>query len=331
MTTLKSDSQNILKTIDKLCIDLADTSKNWWPQYLFHCSDITNILNILESDKLYSRNSLKHNDIGFNDIASSDVIENTQDQWKDYARLYFRPKTPTQYHNEGFRPQDNISLKASCPFPIYLMFNSKKILTRENTVFSDGNLGSTTTNTGTDAKFFNSLDFSKIYHAEPLMDNYEKKDIIHHRCAEVAIPDFLDLSALEYIWCRSKAEMDTLLNLLTQNTRKKFKNRIGCSERNNLFFAEWAFVESVNLNEDKIIFTFNLPLKNGPFDLRFEFKDYSNRKTYISQNTDYQITKDLTLEVPNNLNTPLKYSVKLYIDDHIAYYGIYDETIDNVF
>ena len=39
------------------------------------------------------------------DNASQSVISVTMDDAKDYARLYFRPLTPTQFHNEGYKPE----------------------------------------------------------------------------------------------------------------------------------------------------------------------------------------------------------------------------------
>ena len=49
--------------------------------------------------------------------ASPSVISVSQNKIKEYARLYFRPRTPTQYHNEGYKPKHirNKDVNANCP------------------------------------------------------------------------------------------------------------------------------------------------------------------------------------------------------------------------
>ena len=82
-------------------------ARAWWPNCLFHCTDIRNVVRILNSGELLSRVQAKASNTLEIDIASSDVIARTALEWQDYVRLYFRPKTPTQYNNEGFRPGGN--------------------------------------------------------------------------------------------------------------------------------------------------------------------------------------------------------------------------------
>ena len=95
-------------------------SQRWWPDHLFHFTDILNAVKILNDGVMFSRLQLEKNKELITDIASKKVIESTDLKWKNYVRLYFRPRTPTQYTNEGFRPKDQRKLESHCPVPIFL-------------------------------------------------------------------------------------------------------------------------------------------------------------------------------------------------------------------
>ncbi|MGN0507314.1 MAG: DarT ssDNA thymidine ADP-ribosyltransferase family protein [Lachnospiraceae bacterium] len=99
---------------------------SWWPNFLYHFTDVHNAANILHSGWIYSREKAKVQDVMKNDNASQAVIEATSDESKCYGRLYFRPLTPTQYHNEGYKPVEvrKSELNASCPVPIFFCFSA---------------------------------------------------------------------------------------------------------------------------------------------------------------------------------------------------------------
>src|SRR5690349_6275747 len=117
---VKSDAQEIIAHIKALKSQPWLTkSQRWWPDYLFHFTDIQNALNILKHGFLLPRNKAKELKLMATDNASPDVISKTGGKWKNYVRLYFRPRTPTQYKNEGFRPLGQRELGgAHCPVPI---------------------------------------------------------------------------------------------------------------------------------------------------------------------------------------------------------------------
>lgn len=79
--------------------------RQWWPDYFYHFTDVHNAVSIIESGWIYSRTQAQAKDIMVNDNASRVVIDMTGDEKKTYGRLYFRPLTPTQYHNEGYKPE----------------------------------------------------------------------------------------------------------------------------------------------------------------------------------------------------------------------------------
>jgi len=90
--------------------------------------------------------------------------------------------------------------------------------------------------------FYLSLPFDKIYHDSGLSRFSEsKKSIIFHRHAEVIVPEALDLSSLSYIICRSRAEFETLINLLSMLHKQehlKLREKIFIDNRALFFFRQ---------------------------------------------------------------------------------------------
>ena len=66
-----------------------------------------------------------------NDNASRQVIDMTNSGVVSKVRFYFRPLTPTQHYNEGYKhpalryDQDE---NANVPVPIFLLFDLEKLL-----------------------------------------------------------------------------------------------------------------------------------------------------------------------------------------------------------
>ena len=107
------------KDVIKEQIQILPDSKKWWPRYLYHFTDIKNALGIIDEEWIFCRRSAIVLDRMKSDNASASVLSTSQNAITEYARLYFRPKTPTQYHNEGYKPQGirSADLNASCPIP----------------------------------------------------------------------------------------------------------------------------------------------------------------------------------------------------------------------
>ena len=100
----------------------------WWPQYVYHFTDIQNAACILNDGILYSRAEPDRQNCMVVDNASPEIIAQTRPEYTRFVRLYFRPRTPTQFRNEGIRPKDKRELGAHCPVPIYFCFDSLDIL-----------------------------------------------------------------------------------------------------------------------------------------------------------------------------------------------------------
>lgn len=270
---MKSWHRDIITHIEHWSDRLKPSGLEWWPQYVYHTTDITNAVKILKSGHLYSRNEVIRRGISFHDSASIDVLEHTSEAHKEYVRLYFRPRTPTHYNNEGIRPQHKRKLKAHCPVPIAFVFDAYKVLANDRTEFSNGNMGSDYVVFGSGRELFNKIPFEYVYHDGPFNRDYGR-EIIFHRCAEVLLPVQLELDeSLKFIACRSTAERQTLLSILSEEIKRKWEGliRIGIK---GLFERRWVFVEEVVVVGDVIKFRLN-PRRGdaGPFEVDFEYHD----------------------------------------------------------
>jgi len=308
------------------------TEKEWlsesqkkWPYFLFHFSELHNVIEILKGGNLLSREMRKHSGVTAIDIASPEVIAHTSQEWKNYVRLYFRPRTPTQYRNEGIRAQNEIELVAHCPIPVLLLFDAVKILELESTCVSNGNLAAKEVDVRDTVDFYLSLPFEAIYHDKSLygLTDSEKNKIKFHRHAEVLIPKSLGLEHLKYIVCRSNAEFESLCNLLPGDIRQKWINKIRIDKKSSFFFRKWQFVQEASLSSEKIILKFNKP-SISMFNARLEIIENKTGTHFNWEQKNFVSSEPLIFTL-SKMTAPKHYAVSFYLDEHLAYYGIYRE------
>lgn len=236
MASLKPDAQRIKNCVENLAQEdwIKRTERRWWPQFLFHYTDIRNAVRVLQDGCLYSRKHLEDYEQLIVSSGSSDVLSTTEAGVKDCVRLYFRPQTPTQYHVEGIRSKAILAASkfpdAHCPVPVFFLFDASDILTRADSRFSDGNLGAGRAKLFSTAEELENLPWKSIYHTGS-MDISQRDTVVFHRHAEVVVPRQLDLSALRFIYCRSEAERETLLYLLPPELVKRYYNKIVATTR----------------------------------------------------------------------------------------------------
>lgn len=322
----KAQRELIENKLQELARSYRSDSRRWWPNYLFHYTALQNVVSILEHGILYSRKEANRLRLLEMDGASPSVLSITSDAIKDFVRLYFRPKTPTQYSNEGIRPKNQLVHGSHCPIPVMLLFDSRDILTRKETQFSRGSLaGGNPGKRGNTAQFFEKLPFTKIYH-NSWFDPSSKQEIIARRHAEVIVHRCLRLDALKHIWCRSEAEKQTLISSLSEALAERWSKKIFHGNKYDLFFAKWSFVDRVSLRRSGIEFYFNTNSKTpGPFDLYARLQDNSTGQILKARERKF-MAKDMILL---NFDNPIdSYSIELYLDDYIAYYCDYEETGD---
>jgi len=307
-----------LEHINYLCENPPGDAKKWWPKYIYHYTDITNAANILENNRILSRKRALETAAMRNDNASALVIGNTSDDRKVFARFYFRPRTPTQYRNEGLRPIAERKIEAHCPVPVFFLIDSREVLTRSSTLFTDGNLAAGPV-LCTSASEYASLPFEDIYHNRAILGDTSR--IVYHRNAEVLVPNELILTThvLKHVWCRSSAEYDTLLHLLSPDAYERWSDRIFQGPKPDLFFNQWTFVQDATLTDEIIHLVFN-PNTNtpGPFNARIEIVETATGDVYKWQSSDFIASKAFKLSL-KPLTYPQAYIARLYLDNDLAY------------
>lgn len=333
----KPDAQKFLDFLDELkqAPWLSEQRKRW-PDFLFHFSDIKNAVSILKHGFLLSRAEVERQRIDFADSASSKIIGQTDATLTDYVRLYFRPRTPTTYHMEGFKPLNKRYEDAHCPVPIYFLFDMREIITLRDTRFSNGNLASGMTSIFTSADQFTQLPFKDIYHNHSLhgYSDEDKQYITTTKQAEVIYPKRISLDHLKFIYCRSQAEYETLQNLLPSAVWKKWGTKVIVDKGGKLFSKEWLYIEDVTLTNRSTAFDFHLPIRRkdyGPFKIRADLTDPQTRRPYCFE----QEYSNIVAELENTrLNLGLsginisEYVARVSIDGKLAYLGRY--TSDNI-
>ena len=299
------------------------TARKWWPNYVFHFTDIRNAVSVLKEGVLLSRTQAQLQNLMATDNASRDIIGSTDERWKDYVRLYFRPRTPTQYRNEGIRPEGELYSYAHCPMPIYFLFDSFRILSRPDCLFTDGSLASTPEifSSPTD---LDQIPFEYVYHDSPLADS-EKRTVTFHKQAEVIIPKQLNLNALRFIVCRTQAEYETLLHLLPTSAANHWSGQIIHDSRSNVFFKRWVYLESVELSGSKAIFNFQRqPEYAGNFNAKATFTNTLTGLMYSWEDDNFTANEPLVITLAD-VGPFVDYSVRVSLDDNIVYANRYQE------
>lgn len=225
----------------------ASHPTSWVPRFVYHFSDVTNVASILRGGALYSRKKALTQKCMAHDQASGTVIAGTQPAHLGYVRLYFRPQTPTQWHNEGIRPPAGIThLRAHCPVPVFLCFDFVETIALDGTLFSDGNMASESVEYGDSEALFARLPFGAIYHRGRMQPPDQIARLTYHRHAEVLVPDVLPLNhKLRWILCRSTAEQRTLLHLLDGRTRAQWSDKIRLASP-GIFDGKWWYVTNAH-------------------------------------------------------------------------------------
>jgi len=279
---------------------------SWWPKAAYHYTDIRNACNILTQGKLLSRNSALKSGVMVNDNASQSVISHSRIDVANYVRLYFRPLTPTQYYNEGYKPIElrmDGDLKANVPVPVFFAFALDRLLLTENIGFIESGLAGFSYNNivyGADA--FANLDFDAIYSEGPFVES-NKEENRKKRRAELVVADCLNIdSSLICLMCRNEFERTTLLGLLDSETREKYQSHIKVFN-NDLFYNNGFYITGFRVIEGKVFICFN----------------DSNSKTKFAKGTNPDITLEICFYSGNKLIDTVVRVVK-FLDSQIELY-----------
>ena len=328
---LKRDSAKIYAFLDELKLEPWLGNRKWWADYLFHFTDIKNAVSILNHGQLLSRELAIAKHLLIEDSASAQIVGQTESRLTGHARFYFRPLTPTAYRNEGIRPRETLYQGAHCPVPIYFLFDLRSIACLEDSKFSNGSLARHDHRIFHTAEDFCHLPFEDIYHNSPWghEEANRQNEIKNRRHAEVIVPERISLSYLKYIVCRSQAEYETLFNLLSSSIWKNWKNRVAVSKNQRLFNNEWLYVKDVTLTLQSVTIRFNSPHNPrycGPFKVRVDISDNTTSDSFFYEENYLNIVKELSnlqLELDMSNVKSTNYSLRVSIDDNLAYLGRY--------
>lgn len=305
---------------------ISRDERHWWPKFCFHYTDLHNVTEILTQGFLCSRMHLESQQKKWLDVGSQQILSKTNKNTKNSVRFYFRPKTPTQYQIEGIKSKvtlEKAHYKAHCQIPVFLLFDIIDILSRQDSQFSDGNLGSPRSNICSNPKDLWDLPWQQIYH-NSFYDSFTHKEITRRRCAEIINPEKIDLNGLKFIYCRSEAEKETLLNLLKihPETYNKYQNRIISSGKYDLFFRKHTYIESVSYHRNHIIVKISPETESpGPFEIKILINSLPNNKQSEINKTIDNLSRGIIVNIPESLQSNM-IEFHMYIDDYPAYQNI---------
>lgn len=295
-----------------------DSQQRAWHPYLFRLDDVRNVASILKCGAVYSRNECNRRNLPHIDSAHQGVIARSH-RSHDYARLYFRPRTPTQYVNEGIQRRASVAEGAHCPVPVFLLFDAKRVLTRFGVEFTDGNFGAAQSTKGSDAAFLRSLPFRHIYSHQAFPPEH-RDEIIFRRNAEVIVRAELDLEDLEWIVCRTGAERETLLQLLDEEAPTwTLQTRLeGVDE--NCFTRRKVFVEAVTFDGLEVSVRFQSFIRPGMYRYVIRVFDKHQTTQIIGREGDFNgIGGTRRLKLPTKQQSVF---VRLEIEGALAYGAI---------
>ncbi|HEV2575137.1 MAG TPA: DarT ssDNA thymidine ADP-ribosyltransferase family protein [Beijerinckiaceae bacterium] len=289
-----------------------------WPRYLFHHAPLDNAVRILRDGNLRSRNDLQSNS-DFTDVAAPGVID-ARSHAHQSARLYFRPRTPTQWHIEGIRKQNECTYSAATHAPVLVMFvfDATSVLELPSTMFCDRNMQLSSACPGNDEAYFSQIPFTKVYHVGGTGGD---KSITEHRCAEVLAPSPLPLdSHLKQIYCRTAAERATLLYLLGDKAAE-WAPKISISNDLQLFERRFTFVNEVTLSNEAIVWELNGRLDAQKIEIKLDVYDRNNNSiiAYANNNMDARPSAPSTKWRIGRSIPDGEYLVSIYLEGHLAY------------
>jgi hypothetical protein len=287
-----------------------------WSRFLFHQSNVDNAVWIIKEGQLLSRAEAMRRGLLRTDSGSPSVISQTDERWKNYARLYFRPRNPTFYHVEGFRRAHEYQHGSRCPVPVMFLFDMEEVLCDARAEFSSGNLAKAGAAVYSRFEDFEQLPFRDIYHEGPIL--VDKERVIFHRNAEVVFPDALPLAGfLRGVFCRSAAERDTLLFLLKkENVATNWQ--VNASQRGALFYKRWLHVDRVQLGVSDIKVELSQPPNSLPIKVLYHIEGNTAQLTLPSN------FKEMYFRV--KFQPTSAYTVQIFIAGDLAYANEFSES-----
>ena len=326
----KPDADAIAAFLDRLAREpWLEQQQRDWSRYLFHTTDVRNAASILHVGMLYSRREAVRRGLLANDQAADSVMARTRLEDQSYARLYFRPRTPTAWHNEGIRkPRDLAYRSAHCPVPVAFAFDAKDVLTRADVRFSDQSVAHRDARVGQDAAFLELLPWKDVYSLLPA--NVPAKH------AETLVPDRLPLDSTTWVFTRSAAERTTLLTLTgdcggISPTCTEIRSRIRVNEKSSLFFRRWTYIDVVRVEHECLAVQFNPGTESpGPFEVSLTWTADIGAPP-LSESVPGVTARGVWRHVLPADCADRPFRLRIDLDGHLAFLGGLDPLPDVVF
>lgn len=329
--SLMTPSDIIYKATHFLPPNLRNITK-----FAFHFTDINNASSILNRGKLLSRNRAIEQGLMINDNASTDVIVGTDEEVHDFARFYFRPKTPTQYYNEGIHSLNEIhsELNAHCPVPVFFLFDINKLLEKDDVYFTHESLAShyyvEKYNYQEHPQNLIDAPFNHIYHYNPIQGGENTQKIIKRRHAEILVDEECDLSFLKLIVCRNSAELRTLKSLLDPIVLEEYNDIIKTpNDPTTFFYNNRTRINSVKFDSDKDLYikwAGSNPNSSFKFQLKIFSHDCIERLKYVVEE-DYKPFSETRDKIywltGKSLKKYKKCLVQIKLNDHLVYKNVH--------
>ena len=248
--------------------------------------------------------------------------------------MYFRPLTPTQYHNEGYKPMKirNSTINANCPVPVFLCLSANATLNLEGTCYAEKGISGNRSNIQSGIDAFGKLNFSKIFH-DGSYDPVANYDIKEYRQSEVVRENGFPVEPLlKCILCRSEAEREMLLFLLGQYSVRlynTYKNKIIYNPKLHCFYNHGIYVKKVSIIDDVLKVELNdseLRIKSSEtigINVRLDVTYWKNDGTIIDAISsekilDYRIIRSCNMKIKREYNAE-KIRVKVLFDGNSMY------------
>jgi len=285
-----------------------------WPGFLFRHEEVGNASRIIRSGQLLARSEA----VNYTDVAAADIICTTN-RAHSFARLYFRPMSPTQFRIEGIRRPAEVWHGAHAPVLVMFAFDAASVLAAQGTNFSDGNMQSPDSSQGDDELFFSGIDFRDVYHVGSFTQEHRER-IVRSRCAEVLAASPLTLAGkLRAIICRSPAERTYLLDLIGAEAALSWGRLIVSHTEPGIFENKWAYVETVDVSSLGMRIKFH-PRQDG------DVCDIAVRILNGADQVWHGMKAGASMSVVWNVNTELapgSYRCEIKVDGSLAYSAVH--------
>lgn len=294
-----------------------------WGEYLYHQLPLAHALSVLKSGFLLSRDSAKAEGLITHDAASASVIAQSQ-RLAPFARLYFRPRTPTHFRWEGIKPADDTGpyCDVHCPMPFTLRFAARPVLSMQDVLFTASSPARPDVDLISDPRKLAGIDWRLVYHDHAMpQDPVKKRDIVGARGAEVLVPDKLTTSYLHSIVARSPAERDTLVGRMTEDIWERWADRVIVNtSKTRCYHESRVFVDTVAMHGSSITVRFGgSATRLRTYDVSFRGRPRGANTWLPWRTVPYTLSSTLQIDAIS-LDNGLRLQIK--IEGHLAFDGL---------